>query len=147
MLHILLTPEHQRFHRDAGLELADYECSPQCTHKGHWSCLHRMCAHKSHLKHTFDLIHLKRWMELIQSKKCRHASKKSFKCDKGGRHLKNFGFFEFIFISSNCCCTHLLASSKVLDLLDVPFQIYDGVCPCIDLKIQRETTRNTNDER
>ena len=64
-----------------------------------------------------------------------------------GLHLKNFGFFEFIFISSNCCCTHLLANSKVLELLDIPFQSYDGFCPCIDLKIKRETTRNTNDER
>ena len=50
-------------------------------------------------------------------------------------------------ISSNCCYTHLLVNSEVLELLDVPFQSYDGFCPWIDLKIQKETTRNTNDER
>ena len=50
-------------------------------------------------------------------------------------------------ISSNCCCTHLLVNSEVLELLDVPFQSYDGFCPWIDSKIQKETTRNTNDER
>ena len=50
-------------------------------------------------------------------------------------------------ISSNCCCTHLLVNSEVLELLDVPFQSYDGFWPWIDLKIQKETTRNTNDER
>ena len=66
---------------------------------------------------------------------------------EGGLHLKIFGLFHIFFIGSNCCCTHLLANSKVLEQLDVPFQSYDGFCPCIDLKIQRETTSNTNDER
>ena len=43
---------------------------------------------------------------------------------------KNLEFFSYFFlISSNCCCAHLLANSKVLDLLDAPFQSYDGFCP------------------
>ena len=68
---------------------------------------------------------------------------------RGGYPKKNWIFLNFfyIYIFSNCCCTHLLANSKVLELLDAPFQSYDGFCPCIDLKIQRETTRNTNHER
>ena len=49
---------------------------------------------------------------------------------RGGLY-QNIWIFSFIFfISSNCCCTHLLANSKVLDLLDAPFQSYDGFCPC-----------------
>ena len=52
---------------------------------------------------------------------------------------KNIGFDIYIYvISSNCCCTHLLADSKVLELFDAPFQTYDGFCPRIDLNIQRK---------
>ena len=52
---------------------------------------------------------------------------KSIRAPQGGTIPKYLDFFH---ISSNCCCTHLLANSQVLDLLDAPFQSYDGFCPC-----------------
>ena len=47
----------------------------------------------------------------------------------GGLHQKTLDFLDFfiIYIGSNCCCTHLLANSKVLELLDASFQSYDGL--------------------
>ena len=64
---------------------------------------------------------------------------------RGGLSPKTLDFFHIFFYQFELL---LLANSKVfLELLDAPFHSYDGFCPCIDLKIQRETTWNTSDER